>query len=43
MSMYIFCAHDYMYTWSNLQSEWQKLKYVGGGKEGVEFGIWVEM
>lgn len=31
-----------MYTQGNLQPEWQKLKYVGRGKEGVELGISVE-
>ena len=41
--MYIFCAHAYIYVWSDLQSEGLKLKYVGGGKEGVEFGLSVEI
>lgn len=32
-----------MYVWSNLQSEGLKLKYVGGEKERVEFGISMEI
>lgn len=40
MFMCIFCARDYTYTQSNLQSEWKKLKYVG--KEGLAFEISVE-
>lgn len=41
--MYIFCAHACVYVQSNLQYEGLKLKYVCGGKEGVEFGISMEI